>query len=270
MSAEGTVRHFGDPLLVFVHGFSGDHGDWDAQIAHFSPRFATLAVDLPGHGGRPLPAIPSVESLADALCDDVDQLGPRTLVLIGHSLGCRVILEAFARLRGRVRAMVLIDDHSMVGKDRDRAADHFEAALASVGFAEMIEPAFAGMFGPDSDARLRDRIVARAKTVDPAFAGTLIPSGIRWEARVPAVLAAIDVPMMIVQCTNLDEELNWQFLEPGSKPDWVSQVEARVPSVRFELVAGAGHFVQIEAADRVNRLIESFVSSLPALPHGEA
>jgi len=251
-------------LLVFVHGFSGDSSDWNAQLAFLSPSFDTHAVDLPGHAGRPAPAVASVASLADSLCDAVESSGKRPLVLIGHSLGCRVILEAYARLRGRLRGMVLIDDHSMAGKDIVRAADHFESVCAAIGFAAMIEPAFAGMFGPGSDPALRDRIVARAKSIDPAFAAALIPDGIRWEAQVPGILATVDVPMLIIQCTNLDEKLNWYFLAPGSKPDWVRQIEAQVPTTRFALVAGAGHFVQIEAADRVNRLIEDFVGSLPA------
>ncbi len=258
----------GPPLLVFVHGFSGDRSDWDAQVAFLSPDFDILACDLAGHGGRPVPDVPSVEALAAHLCAQLDRPEQRPLVLIGHSLGCRIILEAYATLRERVRGLVLIDDHSMVGKDRDRAAGHFEAALAAVGFAAMIEPAFAGMFGPDSDPALRERIVARAKAIDPGFAGALIPDGIRWEARVPAILATIDVPVMIVQCTDLDEELNWQFLAPGSKPDWVARVEDQLPATRFELVPGSGHFVQIEAADRVSRLIRSFVSALPASPTG--
>ena len=262
----------GAPLLVFVHGFSGDQSDWDAQVAHFSPRFETLAIDLPGHGARSAPTDASVESLAADLCAQVAADGVRPLVLIGHSLGCRVILEAFASLRGRIAAMVLIDDHSLAGKDSVRAAEHFEAAVAAVGFAAMIEPAFANMFGPGSDPALRDRIVARARAIDPAFAVALIAGGTRWEARVPEILATIDVPVLILQCTNLDEELNWAFLAPGQKPDWIGAVEKRVPTAHIELLSGPGHFVQIEAPDRVNRLIKSFLESLPigALASGEA
>ncbi len=251
------------PLLIFVHGFSGDHSDWDTQLAYFSPSFETLAIDLPGHGGRATQGDPSVEALAADLCAQAAQAGAAPLVLIGHSLGCRVILEALAALRSRVVGMILIDDHSMAGKDNERAAEHFEAAAAAVGFSAMIEPAFAGMFGPDSDRALRDRIVARAKTIDPDFAVALIAGGTRWESRVPAILATIDVPMLIIQCTNLDEELNWEFLRPGSKPDWIGRIEEQVPTTRFELVAGPGHFVQIEAPDRVNRLIGDFLKTLP-------
>lgn len=251
------------PLLVFVHGFSGDRSDWDAQIAHFSARHDVLALDLAGHGGRPVPEDPSVAGLAADLCMAIERVATRPLVLIGHSLGCRLILEAHARLRGRIEAIVLIDDHSMAGRDSVRAAAHFEAAVAAVGFPAMIAPAFAGMFGPASDPALRDRMVARARAIDPDFAATLIADGTRWEAKVPGILATIEAPILIIQCTDLDEELNWYFLAPGAKPAWVAAVETQAPATRFALIAGAGHFVQIEAPERVNRLIESFLGSLP-------
>ena len=43
----------GRPPVVFVHGFACGHTDWDAQVAHLSPRHRTVAVDLRGHGASP-------------------------------------------------------------------------------------------------------------------------------------------------------------------------------------------------------------------------
>ena len=43
----------GRPPIVFVHGFGCSHSDWNAQVAHFSQRHQTVAVDLRGHGASP-------------------------------------------------------------------------------------------------------------------------------------------------------------------------------------------------------------------------
>ena len=48
-----VVTGAGDPPIVFVHGFACAHEDWDAQVAHLSPRHRTVAVDLRGHGASP-------------------------------------------------------------------------------------------------------------------------------------------------------------------------------------------------------------------------
>ncbi len=57
-----VVTGLGSPPIVFVHGFGCGHQDWDAQVAHFSPRHQTVAVDLRGHGASPgSPADCSIE-----------------------------------------------------------------------------------------------------------------------------------------------------------------------------------------------------------------
>ena len=41
-----VVSGEGNPPIVFVHGFSCDHTDWRLQVAEFSKRHKTVAVDL--------------------------------------------------------------------------------------------------------------------------------------------------------------------------------------------------------------------------------
>ena len=48
-----VVTGRGRAAVVFVHGFGCAHSDWDAQVAHLSPRHQTIAVDLRGHGASP-------------------------------------------------------------------------------------------------------------------------------------------------------------------------------------------------------------------------
>ncbi|MFZ4625603.1 MAG: alpha/beta fold hydrolase [Rhodoferax sp.] len=67
-----------------------------------------LAVDLPGHcrsAGQP-PA--SVEGAADFVIALMDAAGLAKAVLVGHSLGSLIVLEAAARVPGRVSQLVLV------------------------------------------------------------------------------------------------------------------------------------------------------------------
>ena len=63
------------------------------------------ALNLPGYGGRPRAAKPSVAAMADALQSEI----PDGAALVGHSLGGMVALDLAARLGERIRALVLID-----------------------------------------------------------------------------------------------------------------------------------------------------------------
>jgi pimeloyl-ACP methyl ester carboxylesterase len=97
------VHGSGTPALVFVHGWSCDRGYWSGQLAAFSDRHQVVAVDLAGHGesggGR---QTWTMAAFGDDVVAVVEQLGLGELVLIGHSMGGDVIVEAALRLGERV------------------------------------------------------------------------------------------------------------------------------------------------------------------------
>jgi pimeloyl-ACP methyl ester carboxylesterase len=80
---------------VFVHGFGCAHSDWDAQVAHLSPRHQTVAVDLRGHGASPgTPDECSIDQHGADVAEIMRALALPPAVLVGHSMGCRVVVEA--------------------------------------------------------------------------------------------------------------------------------------------------------------------------------
>ena len=90
-----VVTGDGRPPIVFVHGFACAHSDWDAQVAHFSPRHQTIAVDLRGHGASPGEAAEcSIERYGADVAEVMRALALPPAVLVGHSMGCRVAVEA--------------------------------------------------------------------------------------------------------------------------------------------------------------------------------
>src|SRR5277367_6423709 len=90
-----VVTGAGKPPIVFVHGFGCAHGDWDAQVACFSPRHQTIAVDLRGHGASPGTAAEcSIERCGADVAELMHVLDLAPAVLVGHSMGCRVVVEA--------------------------------------------------------------------------------------------------------------------------------------------------------------------------------
>ena len=97
------------PSIIFIHGVLHDHSVWILQsryLAHHG--WNVLAVDLPGHcrsAGEP-PA--TVEAAADFILALMDAAGLAQAVLVGHSFGALVALEAAARAPARVRQLVLV------------------------------------------------------------------------------------------------------------------------------------------------------------------
>src|SRR5690242_2708986 len=105
-----VVTGNGRPPIVFVHGFACDHTDWDGQVAHLAPRHQTIAVDLRGHG-RSAGAADAC-SIERYGADVAELLRARALppaVLVGHSMGCRVVIEAATLASAHVAGAILVD-----------------------------------------------------------------------------------------------------------------------------------------------------------------
>jgi pimeloyl-ACP methyl ester carboxylesterase len=84
----------GRPPIVFVHGFGCALSDWHAQVSHLSPRYQTIAVDLRGHGASPgTPEECSIERYGADVAEVMQALARSPAVLVGHSMGCRVVVE---------------------------------------------------------------------------------------------------------------------------------------------------------------------------------
>ncbi|HTX09237.1 MAG TPA: alpha/beta fold hydrolase [Solirubrobacteraceae bacterium] len=99
----------GPPVLA-VHGLGGTKGSFLPTIAGLSPRFRTIALDLPGFGdsSKPIGAPYDARFFAAACIDLLDALELDRVHLIGNSLGGRVALEIGLRHPDRVDRLALL------------------------------------------------------------------------------------------------------------------------------------------------------------------
>ncbi|MBD8529395.1 MULTISPECIES: alpha/beta fold hydrolase [unclassified Massilia] len=97
------------PMIVFIHGAQNDHSVWGLQSRWFAHHgYGVLAVDLPGHGRSAGSALTSVEAMADWLLALLDAAGVAQAILVGHSMGSLVALEASKHAPERVRALAML------------------------------------------------------------------------------------------------------------------------------------------------------------------
>ncbi|RJF98873.1 alpha/beta fold hydrolase [Noviherbaspirillum saxi] len=97
------------PTAVFIHGAQHDHSVWILQTRYFAHHgFGVLAVDLPAHGRSSGEPLTSVEAMADWLLALLDAAGVQKAVLIGHSMGSLIALEAAGRAPERADKLALV------------------------------------------------------------------------------------------------------------------------------------------------------------------
>jgi pimeloyl-ACP methyl ester carboxylesterase len=258
-----TRKGSGNPPLVFVHGFGCARSDWDDQVAHFSAGHTTVAVDLGGHGTTPgTSAHGRIETHgADvaALMKELD-LGPS--IIFGHSMGCRVALEAAAREPARAKAIVLVDG-SRLGEAGARSWEGRAKTLAELGYAKFVGGAFAQMFGPDCDKAKAQGVIQRALERDPAIAGPLFVDIGRYDSEnMDRMLASVKVPLLAIQTTQTHSDGRRVPLKKGETTPYLDLLRAKVKGARIEIIPGIGHFPQFERPAETNAIIADFIKGL--------
>ncbi len=97
------------PCMVFVHGALHDHSVWTLLARWFAHHgHGVLAIDLPAHGRSEGPPLESVEAHAGWLLALLDAAGVQRAVLVGHSMGSLIALEAAVRAPERATRLVMV------------------------------------------------------------------------------------------------------------------------------------------------------------------
>lgn len=245
----------GAPPLVFVHGFACDHADWRFQTDFFSKTHEVVACDLRGHGATPgRPQECSIEHYGGDVAALVLNLDFSKAFLIGHSMGCRVVLEAARLLPKRVAGVVLVDGSRQGGGDPD-AAEALARSFIKDDYPAFATALFRQMFFRETEES--QAIVARAVRTSASFGPELWPRMARWDAaQVESALAAVRGRILAIQSTTRNAQLQRSPMKPGDTSPWLELLKNY--QARIEIVPDTGHFTQLEAPQRVNQLIAEF------------
>jgi pimeloyl-ACP methyl ester carboxylesterase len=267
-TVNGTELHYeragaGAPPLVFVHGFGCAAEDWQPQVEAFGARHMTLACDLRGHGRSPgAPESCSIETYGADVAALLRALNLGGAVLVGHSMGTRVVLQACLDAPDRVAGLVLVDGSFMAAAG-ERAEEDARRAIAATGFAGFGAGLFEQMFF--APGAMADRIRARAARLPEAVGAALFPRMVGWDHRnMAAALGRVGVPLLAIQSTMMTPERRRVPLAVGANTPFFELIRSRAPRSQIEVVPGVGHFTMLEAPDAVNRLLADFVARVGA------
>jgi pimeloyl-ACP methyl ester carboxylesterase len=244
---------------VFVHGFACSSDDWHHQLDFFSKNHEVAACDLRAHGRTPGRVHEcSIEHYGGDVAALVLNLDFSGAVLVGHSMGCRVVLEAARVLPPkRVAGVVLIDGSRAGSGNPDAAEATARAQIAKQGYPAFAEHLFRQMFfKPSAQA---DAIVERAVKSSASFGAELWPRMARWDAAsMEGALEAVRGRILAIQSTTRNAQLQRAPMKPGDSSPFLDLLKSY--GAQVEIVPDTGHFTQLEAPERVNQLIARFAA----------
>jgi pimeloyl-ACP methyl ester carboxylesterase len=256
-----VVTGRGRPPIVFVHGFACAHTDWDAQVAHLSPRHQTIAVDLRGHGASPgIAADCSIERYGADAAEVMRALALPPAVLVGHSMGCRVVVEAALQAPTQTAGVILVDGSQFA---RAMAAILRERFATPDGYATLVNGMFKDVFTASSDTAVAASVVERARRLPQSIGEKMMTDLQRYDVgRLASSLASLRVPVMALQATYSNEKRERRTMREGQTTPYLDMLRASVPAARIEIIADTGHFPQLDESAQTNALIDGFIATL--------
>ncbi len=256
-----SIRGVGDPALVFVHGFLCRPDDWASQIAAFSPSHLTINCQLRGHAGLPVGGGPlTVDALADDLCGLLEDREPNGPILIGHSMGCRIVMEACLRSSVRPGGMILIDG-SRLGEDTESAREMYRNAINRAGYNAFVEALFDGMFMGEHPT-WRQALIDGAMQIPSEIGMGLFMDIVKWDCeRLEPALREIEIPTLVIQSTAMGSG-GRRRLAQGEQSQFQELAMRLARHCTSVTVHGAGHFCIRDSAATVNDAIRDHIERI--------
>jgi 2-hydroxy-6-oxonona-2,4-dienedioate hydrolase len=242
------------PPLILLHGGYGSWTHWIRNVLALSRTFTVAAPDLPGLGESATPPEPhTAEGLARIIVDGLDSVFPKqeALRIAGFSFGGVLGGHVAAQLGERVRGFTVVGSNGL-GLVRQPTAlkrmpeganegEMLAVARHNLGALMIADPAKIdelAVYIQSENAprgRVKSRRFSRADTLAQAL--PLI------KARVDGIWGERDATA-------------YPYLDQRA-----AALRAIQPMARFEVIPGAGHWVQYEAAGRFNPILTEIAQS---------
>jgi pimeloyl-ACP methyl ester carboxylesterase len=239
----------GDPAIVLIHGWATDANYWNAQILPLKAKYTVVAVDLAGHGASSNGRTDwSMGSYGEDVAVVARQLPNAQIILVGHSMGGTVALEAAHRIGDRVIGIIAVDALKSVGlpptptAEIDRRVAPFRADFIGSVRKYVSEELFEKGADPVFVQKVAyDMSLEPAQVAIPSLQALL-------SMDFATVLPDVHVPVMAI---NSD-------LGPTDE----KRIRKSLPGFTANIIPHTSHFLMMEVPDKFNPILLSDIDTL--------
>ena len=239
-----TAAGSAEPALVFIHGWSCDKSYWKMQVEKFSPHYKVVTIDLAGHGESGTERKDyTMQLFGSDVAAVVNDLKLSKVILIGHSMGGSVILEAAKLLDKKVIGLIGVDTYQSFTDDwsaeqKEKFIEPFakDFKTTAVGFVKQ-------MFPKGADSTIVRTVAEDMSSAPPAVAISAMRNLFYYNPL--PTLSKLKLPITSINC-----DMYPVSLEENKK---------HVKSFSFKQMKGVGHFLFLEKPNEFNELLSEAV-----------
>jgi pimeloyl-ACP methyl ester carboxylesterase len=232
----------GETAVVFLHCWACNRSFWREQIEPVAAAgYRVVAIDFPGHGDSGAErARWSIGGLGGDVRMVADDLGLERMLLVGHSMGGPVALEAARRLPGRVTGVICVDTLHDVEFEWPEGMTEQMVGRLEADLRAGMEGFVPQLFRDDADPALVRWVIDEGVASDQRAIVSLMRAFEEWDPR--EALGEAGVP---VRCINA---------APEGEQGLATAVERNRAYGDFDavIIEGVGHYPQLESPEAFN------------------
>ncbi len=246
-------RAEGAPLVIFLHGISGNRSNWAEQLPAFADRYTAVAWDARGYGDSD--DVEGARDFGDFSADllrVIDHFGAKSAHLVGLSMGGRIALDFYGRHPERVATLTLADI-SVAARAIDPVAER-------AGLDRRIRPLREGktpreiapdivktLIGPATTSATIDRLTESIAALHVDSYLKTLEAVALYGGYSP--FESIAVPCLLIR--GQDDQI--------AKAEMLEALATQIPGAEFRQIPGAGHVSNIEQPALFNGLVLRFL-----------
>jgi len=237
-----------DLSIILVHGWCINESYWENQVEELCGKYKVITVDLPGHGKSGSNRTEwTIENYGNDVVAVIDQLKLDRVILVGHSMGGDIILEAALQRPSNVIALVGIDNFKDVGVEYSQ-----EDQEDMTGFMEMLKEDFANiapayaqgmLFHRTTDSLVVQRVMNDISKSNPEVAVSSLEYLFKY----------VDVERS--KLSELKQKL--YLINSDATPTNVEGLNATNVKYNIEYIHATGHYPMIEKPQEFNKILKS-------------
>ncbi len=246
LKTEYIERGEGD-IVLMLHGWGSRAELFDGLIELCSHRYRVLSPDMPGFGGTEEPKEPwDVSKYADFILEFLKPYAPKSVILLGHSFGGRVILKLTKReLPFEIKKIILVDSAGI--KPKKSLKQKLSLICYKTGKGVLSLPPIKAAFPEALEKMRKKRGSADYNSATPIMRQTLVRV---VNEDLKHTLSGIKAPTLLI----------WGTADTATPLKDAELMEKLIPDAGLVKVTGAGHYSFLEAPEYVGRVVASFLN----------